>query len=117
MTLSAWSQETVRGSKPVRAGSSASPECGPEPVTIVPRTSTTAVIATTAQASRCTSGCTASGSRPPGWPERHTSQAETAMRNIDASRWKATIHGFRPVSTVMPPTTACACPRTRAGLD
>ena len=34
MTASACIHETKRGSKPVRAGRSASPECGPEPVTI-----------------------------------------------------------------------------------
>ena len=30
------------------------------------------------------------------------------MIAIEQSRWKETIHGFRSVSTVMPPMTACA---------
>ncbi len=54
-TASAWACEICSGSSPLR-GASASPACGPEPVTTVPRASTTQAAAYVAQASTVSRG-------------------------------------------------------------
>src|SRR5690349_697884 len=72
ITESACSHETLHGSKPNRAGSWASPECGPEPVTAVPSISTTTATAQVAQPTRSTSLGTSSARGPAGAADRTT---------------------------------------------
>ena len=110
MTTSAWIHDIVRGSKPVRAGASASPECGPDPVTMVPRASTRKPTAYVTQARRAVMVGTSSVREPgstslPSCAPRSIAVA-MATRTIVARKWNATITGLRPVQTVMPPTTA-----------
>ncbi len=85
-----------------------SPACGPAAVTKVPLTSwaanTTAV--------RIVNWRNGFGTRDVGTPSSGSpifTNSNTASHTIaiDTSRWMATVHHSRPVSTVMPPITAC----------
>ena len=107
-TAFACSWLTVAGSKPVRAAS-ASPACGPLPVTTVPSTSTTAVTPTTARTSQVSSRPRRSRRGPSaGRAARQASVTVTAMIPMETRKCAATVHGFSPVSTVIPPTTPWA---------
>ncbi len=85
-----------------------SPACGPAPVTRVPVTSTAA----SATALRTVNwrngfGTWAYDTPSSGSPILTYSSTDSHTIVIEASRWMATVHHSRPVSTVMPPITAC----------
>src|SRR5688572_14645529 len=114
MTTSACSHDTVRASRPNLAGSSASPECGPEPVTTVPSARTSAPTPQVAHPSRETSGGTSgTGAAADSSRANHRYDAATTS-TIDRRKWAATVAGCSPWSTVNPPRTAWATtpPRT-----
>jgi hypothetical protein len=113
ITASACSWLTVSGSKPVR-GTSTSPACGPLPVTTVPSTSTTAVTPTSTRISVTRLGLTITRAGPGGWYARVAIVMVIARITMDSRKCAATVHGFSPVSTVMPPSTACAGMPTNA---
>ncbi len=113
MTESACSHEAERGSKDRRAGSSASPECGPDPVTTVPRTKTTTASATVAQPNWRTIWGAVCRRGPGGIPLSTKAAMAAATRPMDTRKWAATVAGLRPVRTVMPPSTAWTPTPTR----
>ncbi len=85
-----------------------SPACGPAAVTSVPVTSCAAKT-TAVRIVNCRNGF---GTRAVGTPSSGSpifTYSSTASHTIaiDTSRWIATVHHSRPVSTVMPPITAC----------
>ena len=86
-----------------------SPACGPAPVTKVPVTST-AARAKALRPVNWRNGFGTSGVVTPlsGWPTLTYSRTASHTMAIETSRWMATVHQSRPVSTVMPPMTACA---------
>ena len=96
----------LRGSSSKRAGASASPECGPEPVTSVPSSSTTTVSSASARAVQTSSGRTAGAVGPSGSPTRHSRYVDAQTSPIETRKCAATVAGFRWVRTVMPPSTA-----------
>ncbi len=112
-TTSACSWLISSGSKPMRptrsspsAPSVRSPLCGPLPVTTVPSTRTAAVAAAIPFTS------SANGRRTSSWPTpgsrlRSHSVVISATRTADSRKCAATVQGFSPVSTVMPPSAAC----------
>ena len=118
MTTSACSCDIDATFSPVRCTvplASWSPACGPLPVTTVP-------IGEGRRGdehgergpARCAAGGGRSGTAPSS-RSRHHSRNVTAMIAIDSRKCSATSHGLRWVSTVNPPSTACAgMPRRRA---
>ena len=100
-TVQAWIFAVVSMSKPARA-TSASPECGPLPVTTVPRMTANQASPKTAIAIRrwlevaSTTGLSLA--------RRSSTTARQSSATL-TSRWSATMYQVSPASTVMPPIT------------
>ena len=69
-------------------------------------TRVSAVTSTVSRASTAAPG--AAGGSTAGLRSRHQSTKATAMMAIESRKCSETNHGLRWVSTVMPPSTACA---------
>ncbi|BBZ07528.1 hypothetical protein MDOR_16970 [Mycolicibacterium doricum] len=86
-----------------------SPACGPAPVTRVPVTR----VADSASALTLVNWRSGVGTvriRVPssGSPILTNSSTDSHTMAMETSRWIATVHHSSPVSTVIPPSTACA---------
>jgi len=96
MTESACSQATVRGSNPNRAGWSASPECGPDPVTTVPSTITTTPMAPVSPATVRSMGGVLGCSPVRGAREsmsRRSTRVLSTTRAMEMRKWAITVPG------------------------
>ncbi|KUI31791.1 hypothetical protein AU195_08550 [Mycobacterium sp. IS-1496] len=86
-----------------------SPACGPAPVTRVPVTRVAARVRALSSVNwRRGLGTVRTGAPPSGSPILTNSRTDSHTMAMETSRWIATVHHSNPVSTVMPPITACA---------
>ena len=107
-TTSACSWLIFCGSRPVRPAFG-SPLCGPLPVTDgADRPARRRSTATMPGESSSERPARAAAAPTPGSRERSQSVVATATSTIDSRKCAPTSHGLRPVSTVMPPSSACA---------
>ena len=96
------------------ARTSTSPACGPLPVTTVPSASTAGGHPDQHPGQRDQARSTISSGPGPAAGTPPAIVVVIARITMDSRKCAATVHGLRPVSTVMPPSTACAGMPTNA---